>query len=95
MMSPEERQEIVDFLHLEAELLDTGRLEEWLDLLTEDVSYRMPVRLTRERGEAGDHSTEMQYFWDDHATLTLRVRDRKSTRLNSSHIQKSRMPSSA
>ena len=27
--------------------------------------------------------------------LTLLARDRKSTRLNSSHIQKSRMPSSA
>ena len=27
--------------------------------------------------------------------LLLRLRDRKSTRLNSSHIQKSRMPSSA
>ena len=74
MTSPEDRQEIVDFLYLEAELLDTGRLEEWLALLTEDVAYRMPIRLTRERGEAGDHSTEMQYFWDDHATLTLRVR---------------------
>ena len=29
------------------------------------------------------------------ALLNLRLRDRKSTRLNSSHIQKSRMPSSA
>ena len=27
--------------------------------------------------------------------MTLRILDRKSTRLNSSHIQKSRMPSSA
>ena len=31
----------------------------------------------------------------DPATGTARWRDRKSTRLNSSHIQKSRMPSSA
>ena len=29
------------------------------------------------------------------AEIALAVRDRKSTRLNSSHIQKSRMPSSA
>ena len=29
------------------------------------------------------------------ADLTVNVKDRKSTRLNSSHIQKSRMPSSA
>ena len=30
-----------------------------------------------------------------HGLLDLTVQDRKSTRLNSSHIQKSRMPSSA
>ena len=30
-----------------------------------------------------------------HAALKTTMRDRKSTRLNSSHIQKSRMPSSA
>ena len=31
----------------------------------------------------------------DFAAFNLNKRDRKSTRLNSSHIQKSRMPSSA
>ena len=31
----------------------------------------------------------------DHIALMLENQDRKSTRLNSSHIQKSRMPSSA
>ena len=39
---------------------------------------------------------ELAYDWDDQIyASTLTIRDRKSTRLNSSHIQKSRMPSSA
>lgn len=78
MMLPEERQEIEDFLYGEAALLDAGGLDDWLDLLTDDVSYRMPVRLTRERGKEADYSTEMQYFWDDRATLTLRVQRLKT-----------------
>lgn len=68
------REEVLEFLHHEAELVDGGRFEEWLDLLTDDVQYRMPVRLTRERGAAPDRSDQMQFFWDDRATLQLRVR---------------------
>ncbi len=52
--SPQVRDEILDLLHREAELLDEGRLDEWLDLLTDDVTYQMPVRMTRERGQTGD-----------------------------------------
>lgn len=67
-VSPQVRDEILDLLHREAELLDEGRLDEWLDLLTDDVTYQMPVRMTRERGQTGDVSMEMQHFWDDRAT---------------------------
>ena len=35
------------------------------------------------------------YAWADHHRCSILLADRKSTRLNSSHIQKSRMPSSA
>ena len=41
------KQEIEDFLYREAELLDDRRYEEWLDLLTDDVSYFMPMRRRR------------------------------------------------
>ena len=34
-------------------------------------------------------------IWAGTEAITKRIKDRKSTRLNSSHIQKSRMPSSA
>ena len=36
------RAEIEDFLYHEAALLDAWRLDEWLALLTEDASYRVP-----------------------------------------------------
>lgn len=68
------REEVLEFLYAEAALVDAGRLDEWLALLTDDVQYQMPVRLTRERGGPPDVSHEMQYFWDDRATLELRVR---------------------
>lgn len=36
------RAEIEDFLYQEAALLDAWRLDEWLALLTDDASYRVP-----------------------------------------------------
>ena len=38
------REEIEDFLYLEADLLDQRRFKEWLDLLAEDLVYFMPMR---------------------------------------------------
>ncbi len=36
------RAEVEDFLYHEAALLDAWRLDEWLALLTEDATYRVP-----------------------------------------------------
>ena len=36
------RAEVEDFLYYEAALLDAWRLDEWLELLTEDATYRVP-----------------------------------------------------
>jgi 3-phenylpropionate/cinnamic acid dioxygenase small subunit len=72
------RQEIEDFFFLEAELLDDRKLREWLDLLTDDVRYWMPIRHnTYER--PADLSEELSkpgeafYFDDDKKSLTIRV----------------------
>ncbi len=73
-VSSQVREEVLEFLYHEAELLDDGRLEGWLALLTDDVQYRMPVRLNRERTSPSDRSDEMQFFWDDRSTLELRIR---------------------
>lgn len=36
------REQIEDFLYHEAMLLDAWRLDDWLELLTEDATYRIP-----------------------------------------------------
>ncbi|MCU1497649.1 MAG: aromatic-ring-hydroxylating dioxygenase beta subunit [Acidimicrobiales bacterium] len=43
--------ESYQFLSEEAERLDDDRMEDWLDLLAADVTYEMPIRQTRKRGE--------------------------------------------
>jgi 3-phenylpropionate/cinnamic acid dioxygenase small subunit len=64
---------VVDFLHHEAELLDTYRFNDWVNLFTEDVVYRMPVRTTQFLVD-GEGFHEFDFFIDDHQTLLTRVR---------------------
>ncbi len=39
--------EIEQFLYREARLLDDRKLHDWLDMLTDDIRYWMPVRSNR------------------------------------------------
>lgn len=54
--------EIQDFYVFEAELLDDRRWIEWLELLTDDFEYVLPVPVTRDNPElpAYDESTLLQ-----------------------------------
>ena len=64
-------REVEDFLYAEAELLDDWRLEEWLDLFTEDCRYLVPP------GDLPpDASPESNLFYiaDDHTLLRERVK---------------------
>jgi 3-phenylpropionate/cinnamic acid dioxygenase small subunit len=71
----EVQYECTEFLNTEAELLDDQRLHEWLDLLTEDISYRVPRRVTRERGaERSEFSDEGFLYREDAGTLKTRVK---------------------
>ena len=45
------KDEIEQFLYQEAELLDERQFEDWLDLLTEDIRYWMPMRRNVKFGE--------------------------------------------
>ncbi len=73
--APELRLECETFLYHEAELLDDGKHREWLDLLTEDIQYRVPRRVTRERGaEGSDFSREGYLYREDHGTLSTRIK---------------------
>lgn len=66
--------ECVSFYNEEAERLDAKELEDWLDLLTDDVEYNMPIRVTRESGaERSDFSEEAFNYREDRSTLEARV----------------------
>lgn len=68
--------EVYDFLTYEARLLDERRLEEWLDLLTDDILYWMPMRSKVSRADSDrEVSTlgELSYIEDDKETLRTRV----------------------
>jgi 3-phenylpropionate/cinnamic acid dioxygenase small subunit len=65
----------VRFLHYEAELLDDRRYEEWLALLAPDIDYRIPTRLTRERGSKQDDFSKKSFLMvEDFGSLRTRVR---------------------
>ena len=70
-------REIEDFLYAEADLLDEREFERWLDLLTDDVRYFMPMRKNlefrdRDRDITGDD--DVAWMDDDKETLTKRVK---------------------
>ena len=71
------RLEIEDFLWEEADLLDNFRYEEWLDLLTDDLVYWMPIRRnvpSREmEGEFKKDGPVLSWYADDKPILVKRV----------------------
>lgn len=74
MASPELQHEVEQFLFREARILDAGRYDDWLDLLTKDVHYWAPVRETSEDpNEAFRGIDEMALFDDDLSFLIARV----------------------
>lgn len=71
-----EHFEIVEFLEDEATLLDSGKLLDWVGLMTADVRYQMPVRSTRDLIDGSEFSDGMFMF--DETIMTLGI---KATRL--------------
>ncbi len=72
------REEIEDFLYMEADLLDQRRFKDWLDLLAEDLVYFMPVRRNVKFGQQAERENTRQgegisWFDEDKWTLTKRV----------------------
>jgi 3-phenylpropionate/cinnamic acid dioxygenase small subunit len=64
---------VEDFLFAESALLDDGRFREWLDLVTEDIKYVIPVQTTRERAHGSAGSTTMAHWDDDYTGLEMRI----------------------
>jgi 3-phenylpropionate/cinnamic acid dioxygenase small subunit len=72
------REEIEEFLYEEAALLDERQFAQWLSLLTDDMSYFMPLR---RNVKFGDHAArentregkDISWFDEDKWTLSKRV----------------------
>jgi 3-phenylpropionate/cinnamic acid dioxygenase small subunit len=61
------------FLVDEAYLLDAQHYQQWLDTLTDDIRYVMPVRVSTARGAGFDTSPGMAHFDEDKYSLGQRV----------------------
>ena len=76
--------EVERFLHQEARLLDTHRLEDWLALFTDDATYWVP--LAHNQQNPYEHSSIIH---DDRTLLAIRVRQyahpRAHARLPATH----------
>ncbi|MEQ9143982.1 MAG: 3-phenylpropionate/cinnamic acid dioxygenase subunit beta [Parvibaculaceae bacterium] len=73
--------EVEQFLYEEAALLDARQYREWLDLLTDDIVYWMPIRRTVMLADIDQEFTKrgaMAYFDDDRESLELRVKKMES-----------------
>jgi phthalate 3,4-dioxygenase subunit beta len=57
----------------EAWMLDAQAYEDWLELITDDVHYLMPVRVTTALGAGYDTSPGMAHFDEDKYSLSRRV----------------------
>lgn len=72
------QQEVEQFLYKEARLLDERRLEEWLDLLAEELHYWMPMRRNIKFGdwdlEFTSAETEINWFDEGKDILAGRIR---------------------
>jgi 3-phenylpropionate/cinnamic acid dioxygenase small subunit len=61
------------FLLLEAEILDSGRYKEWLNMLTDDIVYQIPIRITRERHASSQFSDQSWHMNEDKGSLDMRI----------------------
>jgi 3-phenylpropionate/cinnamic acid dioxygenase small subunit len=71
------REEIEEFLYEEAALLDERQYAQWLGLLTDDMSYFMPLRRNVKFGDQARENTregkDISWFDEDKWTLSKRV----------------------
>jgi phthalate 3,4-dioxygenase beta subunit len=68
-----EYDDILAFLYAEADVLDNRRHVEWLEMLTDDVVYKMPVRVTVAATLDDSLMADMDHFDEDRYSLEKRV----------------------
>src|SRR3984893_171804 len=72
------KQDVEDFLYMEADLLDQRMFREWLALRAEELVYFMPIRRNVKFGQHAEKENTRQgegisWFDEDKWTLTKRV----------------------
>lgn len=72
-VSFEVQHAIEQLLIHEARLLDERRFDDWLQLLTPDMTYRVPVRITADLRSGTDIVEDMSYLEENLQTLTVRL----------------------
>lgn len=72
-VEPADRDRIEQFYTNEAALLTARRYREWLELLTPDVTYQVPVRENRAPDQGPAISAESYHFDETHRTIEMRV----------------------
>jgi 3-phenylpropionate/cinnamic acid dioxygenase small subunit len=73
-VSPALQHEVEQLLYTEAELLDSFRLEEWLELLTEDIRITAPIRRHTHPGtDQPEFSEDGYYLYNEYDILRERV----------------------
>lgn len=66
--------EIVNWINLEAELFDSLREREWIDhMVSRDVVYQVPIRLTVSRAQGGGFSRRGFHLDENYGSLLARV----------------------
>jgi len=72
MMDYKTQIEIEQFLYKEVYYLDHRKYKEWLTMLTDDIIYKMPMRITVENKRKNIHK-DMKYFEDTRKDLEMKV----------------------
>jgi 3-phenylpropionate/cinnamic acid dioxygenase small subunit len=72
------KSDVEDFLYREADLLDQRKFKDWLDLLTDDIVYFMPMRRNVKFGQQDERENTrvgegISWFDEDKWTLAKRV----------------------
>lgn len=63
----------IDFFLQEAELIDDGKFKDWLDLMTDDFTYRIPIRVTREKAAATEFSELASHMDETKTSMEMRI----------------------
>jgi 3-phenylpropionate/cinnamic acid dioxygenase small subunit len=64
---------ITQFLGHEAQLLDTGQIARWVELLDENIIYEVPIRLATKAGSPDEFPVDAFRMRDDIAMIRKRI----------------------